>query len=180
MLKHKLDWHIILLNVQGIFFNFAIQGWHKYCEYPAGFKHSIMKKIFRTSIIAAIFASFLFACNPNDPSTPDNTDPRDKFVGSWLCNESSHLNGASSFTVTISNNPSNSSQILIANFYQLGTSQKVYGVVAGSNVSIPSQTLSSVTIKGDGSIASNNTKINWNYIADDGADKDTCTAVYSK
>lgn len=140
-----------------------------------------MKKIFRTTIITAIFASFIIACNPNDSNNnPDNTDPRDKFVGSWLCNENSHLNGNSSFTVTASLNPNNSSQILFANFYQLGTSQKVYGIVAGSNVTVPSQTLSSVTVRGSGNITNNDTKINWNYYVDDGADIDTCTAVYSK
>ena len=139
-----------------------------------------MKKIFRTTLFTAIFASLIIACNPDDPNTPDNTDPRDKFVGSWLCNENSHLNGNSSFTVTASLNPSNSSQIYLANFYQLGTSQKVYGVVASSSVTIPSQTLSSVTVRGSGDITNNDTKINWTYYVDDGADIDTCTAIYSK
>jgi hypothetical protein len=139
----------------------------------------IMKKLFRSLILIASVVSVFYACNPND--TPEPTgDPRDKFVGSWSCVENSHLNGNSTFSVTVSLNPNNSSQILLANFYQIGTSQKVYGIVANNNVTVPSQTINSLSVRGSGNITANNTKINWNYYVDDGADIDTCSAVYSK
>ena len=141
-----------------------------------------MKKIFRYSLILASFVSLFLSCNPddnnNDPQPVD--DPRDKFVGTWHCSENSHQNGASNFIVTASLNSGNSSQIYLANFYQLGTGQKVYGVVANTNVTVPSQTVSGVTINGSGNMTDNNTKISWNYYVNDGADIDTCTAVFSK
>ncbi len=138
-----------------------------------------MKKTFRYIFILASLTSLLVSCDPDD-NPPDDTDPRDKFVGSWSCNENSHQMGTSTFTVTISLNSGNSSQIYVANFYQLGTSQKVYAVVAGDNATIPDQSVSGVSVKGSGSITSSNTKIDWNYYVNDGADIDTCTAVFTK
>ena len=88
--------------------------------------------------------------------------------------------GISSFTVPVSLDPNNSSQICLANFYQFGFSQKVYGVVTSNTVTIPNQTVSGKSVRGSGTITTNNTKINWNYYVDDGADIDTCTAVFSK
>jgi hypothetical protein len=136
-----------------------------------------MKKTFRLTFILATLISILYSCNPDDNSDQPTADPRDKFVGSWLCNETSTQNGNSSYTATISLNSGNSSQIYINNFYG---SLKVYGVVANLNVTLPQQTVNSFTIHGSGTMGSNNTKINMNYWVDTGADIDTCTAVYSK
>jgi hypothetical protein len=141
-----------------------------------------MKKTFQYLIIIASIMCLQADCNTGDP--PDNTDPRDKFVGNWTCNETSSLNkgkGSSSFTVTISLSTTNTSQINLANFYGMGTSKQVYAVVAGDNATIPDQSAGGFpSIKGSGSISSNNTKIDWSYYVNDGADIDTCTAVYNK
>ncbi len=142
-----------------------------------------MKKTIRYTFIIITLISIFFSCNPDDTNdNPQPTeDPRDKFVGNWTCSETSSQNGQiNPFYVTITLDPSNSSQILLANFYQIGTSQKVYGVVASSNATVPNQTVSGLSIRGSGNIANNNTKINWNYIVDPGGDPDTCTAVFSK
>jgi hypothetical protein len=141
-----------------------------------------MKKFIRSLIILASLVCFFYACNPDDPNNnpQPNDDPRDKFIGTWLCNETSHLNGNSTFSVPVSLNPNNTAQILIANFYQLGSGQKIYGIVANNNVTVPSQTLNNLNIRGSGNITNNNTRINWNYYVDDGADIDTCTAIYNK
>ncbi|MFA5782430.1 MAG: hypothetical protein WC868_09195 [Bacteroidales bacterium] len=142
-----------------------------------------MKKIIKCTFVLFTLASIFFSCNPDDtndtPQPPEDT--RDKFVGSWLCNEnSSQFGQINPFYVTITLNPSNSSQIYLANFYQLGSSQKVYGVVTNNYVDIPAQTVSGKSVRGSGTITSNNTKINWNYYVNDGADIDTCTAVFTK
>ena len=79
-----------------------------------------------------------------------------------------------------SQEPDNSSQILLTNFYQLGTNAKVYAVVAGTYASIPEQTVSGFTIKGNGTLINNFTRIDWTYQVNDGADLDNCTAVYTK
>jgi hypothetical protein len=141
-----------------------------------------MKKIIKYTFVLLTLASVFFSCNPDDTNnTPQpNVDPRDKFVGSWLCNEHSHQMGNSSFTVPISKDINNSSQIALANFYQLGSSQKVYGVVTNNTVTISNQTVSGKSVRGSGTITNNNNTINWNYYVDDGADIDTCTAVFTK
>ncbi|NTW33189.1 MAG: hypothetical protein HGB12_11295 [Bacteroidetes bacterium] len=125
----------------------------------------------------------LYSCQPdNNSNTPQPTgDTRDKFVDTWSCQEQSKLNGNSSFMVNISLNSNNSSQINISNFYQLGASYKVYGIVADNSVTLPNQTVNGFTVKsGSGNITNNNNQITWNYVIDDGADLDTCTAVFSK
>lgn len=139
-----------------------------------------MKKIFRYLFVLAFLTSILVSCDPDDNNPPDNTDARDKFVGSWTCVENSSQNGTSTFTVTISLNSGNSTQIYLANLYQLGTSQKFYAVIAGNSATIPSQTLNNFTINGSGTMSSTNTKIDWSYNVNDGADIDNCTAVFSK
>ena len=142
-----------------------------------------MKKVTKFILIIFVFISFFISCNPDDTNdTPQPTeDPRDKFTGSWTCNENSHLNGNSSFTVNITLNPNNSSQIYLANFYQTGTNQKIYGIVTNSSITIPDQAVGTFpSLKGSGTITNNNTKINCNYYVNDGSDIDTCTAVFSK
>ncbi|MFH0864666.1 MAG: hypothetical protein V1904_00620 [Bacteroidota bacterium] len=138
-----------------------------------------MKKTFRYLFTLASLTCFLVSCDPDDNNPPDDTDPRDKFVGSWSCNENSSQNGISTFTVTISLNTGNSTQIYLSNFYGL-TSNQVYAVIAGNSATIPSQTVSTFTINGSGTMSSANTKIDWSYNVNDGADIDNCTAVFSK
>jgi hypothetical protein len=144
-------------------------------------KNDIMKKQISFFIFLFVLASFLHSCDPNNdnPSDP-TTDPRDKFVGSWICNETSNQNGISTYNVTISLNPGNTSQIQLANFYQIGSGIKLYAVVANNNATVPEQTASGLSIKGSGNYNTSTNKINWTYYVNDGADLDTCTAVYSK
>jgi len=138
-----------------------------------------MIKTIRYTFILFTLVSIFFSCNPDDtndtPQPPE--DSRDKFVGSWLCNEHSHQNGNTAFTVTISLNSGNSSQIYLDKFYG---SLKVYGIVANNNVNIPSQSVNNFNVNGSGTITNNNNTINWNYYVSDVADIDTCTAVFTK
>jgi hypothetical protein len=138
-----------------------------------------MKKIILNTVVVISLFGFFYACTPDKPPQPTG-DPRDKFVGNWSCNESSHLYGSHTFYVSITLDPSNSSQILMANFYQLGSGQKAYGIVANNYVNIPSQTVSGCSVRGSGNMNSSGNQISWNYYINDGADIDTCTAVYNK
>ena len=139
-----------------------------------------MKKFIYPLIVLLAF-SFV-SCEP-DTTTPDenpDTDIRDKFVASWLCNETSKLNGQSTFTVAISLNPSNSSEVLIANFYLFGNDEKARALVTGNSITIPSQSFCNHIISGSGFIDNNKTTINWDYYVNDGQQTDTCSAVYTK
>ena len=135
--------------------------------------------IYKISIVASLI-SLTIACSKDDSNNNNSTDPRDKFVGSWLCKETSHLHGSTTYNVTISLNSTNSIQVYINNFY--GANVKPYGVVANNYVTISDQSLGSFPhVSGSGSMSSSNTStINWNYYVNDGADIDTCSAVYTK
>jgi len=123
----------------------------------------------------------IYACNPNDTNNITPTgDPRANFVGTWSCNETSHLNGSSAFSVGITLNQNNTAQVLLSNFYQIGTSQSIYGIVANNNVTVPGQTVNTLNIRGSGNINSSHNQITWNYYVNTGADIDTCSAVFSK
>ncbi|MEI7595307.1 MAG: hypothetical protein WCK02_06120 [Bacteroidota bacterium] len=142
-----------------------------------------MKTVINYLLALVLFSSVLVSCEPDtvapDASQPD-TDPREVYVGNWLCTENSKLAGQQTFTVSISLNPSNSTEVLIANFYLFGNDQKARALVAGNNISIPSQSLCNFTISGSGYIDNNKTTINWNYYVKDSQQNDTCTAVYAK
>lgn len=141
-----------------------------------------MKKYLYSLLTLVFVASMLHSCTPDDnidDPFPD-VDTRDKFVGSWLCNENSSQNGSSSFTVGISLDATNSSQVILDNFYNAGYGKKLNGIATSSSITIPNQSLNSLYIRGSGSIFNNDTKMNWNYYVDTGADIDTCTAVFTK
>ena len=137
-----------------------------------------MKLFLRIILFFSIVSILFYSCDPNDNDSPLD-DPRDRFIGNWICSETSSENGSSSFTVTISLKPDNSTQILLSNFYQLGTAAKVYAIVAGTYATIPEQTVSGFSIKGNGTLINNNTRIDWTYQVSE-ADLDDCTAVYTK
>ena len=73
-----------------------------------------MKKI----LLLALSFVFLTACELEE--TEEITDVRDRFIGEWVCEEVSNVNGSRNFTVTIAYDESDASNILIQNFYQMG------------------------------------------------------------
>lgn len=141
----------------------------------------VMKKNIIYPFIAVAVLIFINSCGPGpDPGPEPTADPRDKFTGNWNCSETSNLNGNSTFQVTISLSSTNTAQILFANFNHLGTTPKIYGVVASNYVEIPAQTVNSLDVRGSGNYNTSDSKIYWNYYIDDGADIDTCQATFTK
>ncbi len=133
-----------------------------------------MKKII---YLLFVFSSlYLVSCKPdtNEP-TPSTGDDRDKYVGTWMCNETSQIIN-SSYTISISKSSSNSSEIIINKFYNLVTQARV--TVSVNNVSIPYQSLSSLGFaSGSGTLAANGTNLSLNYIVKIGSSpNDTCSA----
>ena len=127
-----------------------------------------------TALALLIIIGFT-ACTPDNPN---NFDIRDDFVGTWLCSEQSSVFGNSNYTVDIVKSVADSSQILIKNFYQLGSTVSVTAVVNGNSLNIPNQNASGQTINGSGSLVSGN--INLTYTANDGSHTDNVTATYSQ
>ncbi|MBP6976864.1 MAG: hypothetical protein PHD61_00165 [Bacteroidales bacterium] len=114
---------------------------------------------------------------------PMDEDSRELFTGDWNCRE--YLNGKlqMNYTVTISKDPSDPSQIILHNFAFIGTDEKPpFGVVNGESVVIPTQQVcydESITIKGTGEYISKN-ETHWEYTVEVGGDMFTYTAVFER
>jgi len=139
-----------------------------------------MRKFF--SIILIVLLAFP-ACEidteDDDPYIDD--DPRDAITGEWVCNETPVARF--SYPVVISEDPANSSQVLISNFGFIGEDEKPpYAILAGNTLSIPVQNIgndNSVEVEGFGQIKNDN-EIIWDYTLRIGGDANDYNAVYSR
>ncbi|MFA6923940.1 MAG: hypothetical protein WC223_06765 [Bacteroidales bacterium] len=140
-----------------------------------------MKKVIY--ILTSLFLLFFTSCKKDDNTNTSNEDPRTKFEGTWTCKETCKKDGSfTAFPVTISKNTSNSTEILIANFNNLGQTDNLHAIITGYNFTIPQQsyTSSNYPVSGSGAIDSKQTSINMNYLVNEGAQTDEYTAVLTK
>ncbi|MEA3505857.1 MAG: hypothetical protein U9R32_11805 [Bacteroidota bacterium] len=115
----------------------------------------------------------------DDTNIFDDEDARDSFIGTWNCTETPTKQ--SNYLVTIEYDLTNSSQVLLKNFALLGNNNAPYAIIAGTTITIPSQSCcdNQWTIQGSGKLTSSK-KIEWTYNLDDGADITYYTAIYEK
>jgi len=136
-----------------------------------------MKKIiFSLSVLSILF---IVSCAPDktdDPLAPSpTTDVRDKFIGTWQCNENSKVSGNTSYTIAISKSTTNTTEVLIDKFYDLQAQARAS--VSGNNLSIPYQQLGSIGFaSGSGVLASSAVNLALSYTTNIAGNKDTCTA----
>ena len=134
-----------------------------------------MKKFPRAIfILFTVSLAFLASCEDPENNNEDE-NIRAKYTGSWSCAEA----GGMTYPVNITEDPSNSAQVLIGNFHYFGTSYKAYAVVTTNNITIPSQELCGNTINGDGTLTGTS-RIELKYYVNDHTDIKTVNAVYSK
>ena len=140
-----------------------------------------MKKVNSLLAITTIFGLMLVAsCAPEEEEDTTPTDPRDKYVGTWSCAEKSQLYSDYSYQANIKKSTTNTSQVLIENFYNLGFNTNVVASVSSTTLNISQQTVSGQAISGNGTSSGNNT-INFSYIANDGGNAvDTVTVAFTK
>ena len=135
-----------------------------------------------TKAITLAFVLFLASCAP-DSDSPTPTDNRDKFIGTWSCAETSSQSGTSTFDITLRKNVNDENQLIMDNFYLLGTAHSAYINKSGTSLSINTQSISARTVQGSGSIV-NDTKINLSYSVNDGTGGsgaiDNCSAILTK
>lgn len=140
-----------------------------------------LKAIFLLSILVAFFSSCELEDNEIDNYSDDS---RDKIVGIWDVVETNQIEVKSTmenYQVEILNDTSTTSEIIIANFYNIGMNNEAIANMSGLNLSIYSQNIDGFVVNGSGNISSDYETISLDYIVDDGSgDKDTVTAVYSK
>lgn len=137
-----------------------------------------LKKLPQILIVASII--YFSSCAKTDPLTPDTGNTRDNLVAQWSCTENSKSGGNTTFAVNITKSTSNSTQVLMDNFYNLGTANKAIIDVSGSTLIIPSQPpLLGNNILGTGTFVSSH-QINLAYTVNNGASIDSCTAILTK
>lgn len=108
---------------------------------------------------------FLASCAKEDDSTGTGDD-RDKFVGSWTCNESIQGGPSSTYTTTISKDVTSSNKIKAEGFYGLGAGVFTFMVIDGNNITIQNQSVSGNTLSGSGSYSNGTFSVH--FSADDG------------
>lgn len=132
-----------------------------------------------TRLLSLVFITLFFIACTEDSDLINPQDDRDLFLGTWNVNETCNR-GA--YQVTITKDPTNSSQVIINNFWLIGPNEKApYAIVAGSNIVIPQQNIyndEKTIVKGSGVLDED--IIEWEYTVNDGADLYTCTATYEK
>ena len=136
-----------------------------------------IKQYFQSGLILSLF--FLSSCTTEDPA-PSPTDPRASYIGTWGVSETWHK---LSYEVSISYDQGSSTGVYIDNFANAGPGVKAHATVSGSSIAITDlpQNLSNgwVIESGSGSLQGT-TKINWNYVFNDGANQYSAVATYSK
>jgi len=133
-----------------------------------------MKKILYFALSLMILTMVgLSSCD--EPAVPDDTDPRANYTYTWTCQEL----GGLTYSVVITEDPANSTQVLMGNFHMLGVNEKAYAIATANNLTIPSQELCNNTINGSGTLTNAN-KITLKYYVNNHSTIDTINATYTK
>ncbi len=122
---------------------------------------------------------FMTSCELDEPLEPIGADSRDKFTGTWLFSEAPAARSIS-YSVTITKDPSNSSQVILKNLGNFGNSYSAYGIVTTSRIVVPSQEIyPGMSIDGDGSMSSNS-QMEWSYSIEGGGELEEYVATATK
>lgn len=131
-------------------------------------------KILRACCLSLLFVVAIGFCGCTVEDPDSDIDPREKYLGSWqVSDQPARLN----YQVNIQYNPSNSTEILLQNFADLGGS--AVGLVVGNSVIIDKQSIGgSFQVEGTGSYIKS-TELKFSYELDDGIDTENRNAVFS-
>lgn len=136
-----------------------------------------MRSLSRHFLIIMLLLSVSISCTVEEDDGP-YVDPREKFLGEW--NVNNEICNKYRYVVVISEDPSNSIQVLIYNF---GFSQAVEpdtAIVAGNTITLPWQINSERwEINGIGKYDEKE-GIEWTYSLLISGDLQSCTATYTK
>ena len=115
------------------------------------------------AVMAVGATVFLSSCAKEDDNASDD---RDKYLGSWVCNESIQGGPSSTYNITITKDVTSSNAVKAEGFYGLGAGAFTFIVIDGNNMTIQNQSISGNTLSGSGTY-SNNT-FSMHFSADDG------------
>ncbi|MFO8234750.1 MAG: hypothetical protein R6U04_05010 [Bacteroidales bacterium] len=138
-------------------------------------------------LFISVVLIFLAACEDERLNPEDDTSVLE---GEWEVDEDSEFykSTQSRYRVYISVSETDTSQVVISNFYQLGyENAQVVGEVSGKRIqllqdqSIETQGVTYTVLSGNGEIADDYRSIDWEYEVDDGSgDVDNVTARYTR
>jgi hypothetical protein len=114
------------------------------------------------ALVLISFAAIFDACEKSEPEI--STSDRDAFIGNYSA-ESTGPGGNRNFTLQITASSSAEDQIKMVNF-DGGNGTTILATVSGSQVSIPTQSVSGETYQGTGNLSGKNLTINFSI--DDG------------
>ncbi len=137
-----------------------------------------MKNLRDLKLWGLILVLGFLSCNPDDDILVDPVDDRDKFLGNWTVSETCFK---SNYTVTISADPGNSAQVLLANFGNPGPNYSpAVGLVAGGKIFVANQVIGDGwTINGTGNLQGTQI-INWTYTLVIAGNSLSCTSEFIK
>jgi len=128
------------------------------------------------AVKAILFLAFLLvfqACAVEDDNNP--ADPIDKFLGTWNVNDQP---GRINYTVTIVRNPSQSVNVLLNNFADMGESAN--GLVVGNTIVIDKQNIGNDFLCNGTGTYKTSQQLEFEFILDDGIDQENRTAIFTR
>lgn len=129
-------------------------------------------------IVVLALLVFVVSCQKDDNSlTPK--EARDRFVGNWLCEETSPSSGTTTYDVRIKASSTDDTRVDIENFAFTGPQAITYGYVNGNDLDIPGQVVSGFSLQGSGEMPGSTT-INMQYSVDDGSGPEDISAVFTR
>ena len=120
----------------------------------------------------------LISCTEEDPILVPDVDPKDKFIGTWNVREEIGNQVTGNYTSLVTNNPNNTSQIIINNIYNLGTAANISALVANNSLSISQANITGISIFGSGTYSGSGFIIN--LTVDEGSGTSQVKTTYSK
>ncbi len=93
------------------------------------------------------------------------TNDHDSIYGIWQCDEDSEELGYRQYSVTVMNDPLDSTMLVFSNLHALGNSEDSYVefYLNGDSIIIPEQVIRSYSINGKGIVESDFSKINLDF-----------------
>ena len=128
--------------------------------------------LLQTLLVLAIL--FIFQSCVVEDDTPF-TDPREKFLGTWNVNDQS---GRINYLVNIANDPAQSAQVILYNFADMGASAS--GLVVGSKIIVDKQDVGNGFLANGTGTYISSSKLEFEFLLDDGIDIEKRVAVFSK
>ncbi len=125
-------------------------------------------------ILVFVSATLLAGCEKTDEEAP--TDIRADYIGTWISTESADKSSEATYTVKIELDGTNSSQVILKNYMNLGSSISPYAIVTETTITIPVQTVDTWSVAGSGTLVAEG-EIRWSSCR---ANQLNVTAIYRR